>query len=193
MKNYLTGRFQRVKVSNSYSSWSEIIAGVLQGSILRPLLFNIFLNDLFLYPEEIFLSNYADDNTLYSIGNTIEGVKKAISSNFRIIENWFQENIMVLNAKKWHCMCFGVGSENDDFIFIGIKLLNSCMEKILGVIIDHEFKFNAHIRSMCKKVAQKLGVLNIISSLLDPEKKKLVSNSVIKFDFNCLVLEDLIT
>ena len=69
-----------------------------QGSILGLLLFNIFLNDLFLYPEETFLSNYPDDNTLYSIYNTIESVKKAISNNFRIIENWFHENLMVLNA-----------------------------------------------------------------------------------------------
>ena len=113
MENYLTGRFQRTKVNNSYSSWSEIIAGVPQGSILGPPLFNIFLNDLFLYPQETYLSNYADDNTLYSIGNTIEGVKKALTNDFRIIQNWCHENLMVLNAKKCHYMCFGTSSENE--------------------------------------------------------------------------------
>ena len=92
MENYLTGSFQKTKVNNSYSSWSGITAGVPQGSILGPLLFNIFLNYLLLYPEETFLSNYADDNTLYSIDNTIESVKKALSNDFRIIQNWFHEN-----------------------------------------------------------------------------------------------------
>ena len=51
-----------------------MIAVVLQGSILGPLLFRVFLNDLFFYTEETFLSTYTDDNTLYSIGNTIESV-----------------------------------------------------------------------------------------------------------------------
>ena len=140
IENYLTGRFQRTNVSNSYSSWSEIIADAHQGSILGPLLFGIFLNYLFLYPEETFLSNYTDDNTLYSFGNTIESIKKALSNKVRIIENWFHENLMVLNGKKCHYICFEISSENDDFIFDGIKLPNSCDEKILGVIIDNELK-----------------------------------------------------
>ena len=81
-------------------------------------------------------------------------------------------------------MCFGIGSKNDDIILDEIKLPSSCEEKILGVITDNELKFDPHIRSMCKKAAQKLGVLNRISSLLDLEKKKLVFNAVIKSHFS---------
>ena len=66
---------------------------------------------------------------------------------------------MVLNAKKCHYMCFGIGSENDDFIFDGIKLPNCCEKIILGVKIDNELKFEPYIRSMCKKAPQKLEVL----------------------------------
>ena len=96
-------------------------------------------------PKNPFLSNYGDDKTLYSIDNTIESVKKALSNDFRIIENWFHENVVVLNAKK----C-GIGSENDDYTYDIMKLPNSCEEKILGVIIDNELKFDTNIRSMCK-------------------------------------------
>ena len=54
-------------------------------------------------------------------------------------------------------MCFEIVNENDDFIFDGIKLPNSCDEKILGAIIDHELKFDPHIESLCKKTAQKVS------------------------------------
>ena len=125
---------------------------------------------------------------MYSIDNIIESLKKALSNNFRVTKNWFHEKLMVLNAKKCHWMCLGIASENDDFIFDGKKLSNSCKEKILGVITDNDLKFHPHIRSMCEKAAQKLGVLNSISSLLDPEKKRLVFNAVIKSHFSCCPL-----
>ena len=57
-------------------------------------------------------------------------------------------------------MCFRNGGKNDDFKLDGIKLTNSCEEKILGVIIDNELKFDPHMRSICKKAAQKLRLFS---------------------------------
>ena len=69
---------------------------------------------------------------------------------------------------------FKIGNHsNNDFTLQGIKLPNSWKEKILDVIIDNQLKFDPHIKSMCTKAAQKLGVLNRISWLLNPEKKKM--------------------
>ena len=63
--SYLKNRKQRVRLNNTYSEWIDILFGVPQGSILGPLLFNIFLCDLFLFLYDIPVANYADDNTPY--------------------------------------------------------------------------------------------------------------------------------
>ena len=70
MHSYLTDRYQRVKINNSYSLWSLIKHGVPQGSILGPILFNIFLCDMFFMVDNIDIASYADDNTPYSVGKS---------------------------------------------------------------------------------------------------------------------------
>ena len=76
--DYLSDRKQRTKVNNSYSTWFEILFGVPQGSILGPLLFNIFLADLFFILSEIDIANYADDNTPYTSSNDVNGLIKSL-------------------------------------------------------------------------------------------------------------------
>ena len=72
--SYLTDRWQRVKVEGSFSSWTELDQGVPQGSILGPLLFNIYLNDLFFVLDGVDICNFADDTTPYVCGKSLNDV-----------------------------------------------------------------------------------------------------------------------
>ena len=65
-RSYFSNRYQCCKINNTFQDWRKIIAGVPQGSILCPLLFNIFLNDIFFFLKDASLGNYADDSTLYA-------------------------------------------------------------------------------------------------------------------------------
>ena len=65
-RSYLTNRLQRCKINNSFIEWTKISAGVPQGSISGPLLFNIFINDIFLFLQKCDLANYADESTMYT-------------------------------------------------------------------------------------------------------------------------------
>ena len=183
MKSYVKDRQQRVCVNNNISSWEKIIAGVPEGSILGPLLFNIFINDLFVFVSSSNLSNYADDNTLYASGFNLEEVKKCLSTDFDGVTKWFCKK-MALDAGKCHFMCLRKDTTNETFIFKGLVMKNSKEQKVLGVTIDNKPIFKSHIKNFCKKASHKIGALSRLLNHLNDSQKRLIRNSIVKSQFS---------
>ena len=109
----------------------KVQAGVPQGSIDGPLLFNLFITDLVLFLSETSLSNYTDDNNLYSIGKELDIVKENLRKDFNVVTDWFFENYMSLNPRKCRYICLGKNKENDTFNLENISLKNTKEEVIL--------------------------------------------------------------
>ena len=99
--DYLTGRKQRVKINSSFISYLDIFQGVPQGSILGPLLFNIFLCDLFLFVEEVDTMSYANDNTPYVCSENIDLTLEKLEEVGKVLFEWFSNNFLKANADKF--------------------------------------------------------------------------------------------
>ena len=100
LSNYLTNRKQRVRIINSYIEWKNIIHGVPQGSILGPLIFNIYICDLFYFETNLDIVNYADDTTPYTIGKNINEVIKTLEECTPTLFSWINQIFLKLNATK---------------------------------------------------------------------------------------------
>ena len=132
--DYLKDRKQRTKINNSYSTWKDVKYGVPQGSILGPLLFNIFINDLFFFIKNTKLANYADDNTTYSTGKDIETLLVTLQIETTDVLKWFHNNEMKSNDDKCHLIVanqenvsINIGQEtieaSDSVVLLGINII----------------------------------------------------------------------
>ena len=184
LQDYLSNRKQRTKVDSFYSSWEAILSWVPQGSILGPLLLDIFMCDMFLILKATYFSGYADDNNTPFVvrDDDITDVIKALEEIGENLVNWISNNEMKLNTNKCHLL---LNSQEPNTLKIGeFHINNSLSEKLLGITFDCKLKFNIQIENICQKVSQKLNALARLAPYMGKIKKHILMNALFKSQFN---------
>ena len=187
ISSYLTNRKQRVKIGQSLSNWMDLTLGVPQGSVVRPLLFNIFINDIFFFIANHNITNYADDNGVFSSNKDINIALNEVENNAIILNTWFQNNLMVANTSKYNLITFG--NKNYHQINVNNYVIQETRnddiknKKLLGIIFDKELNFDDHINALCKNASKKLYAIRRISKFLSKQKLILIINSFVLSNF----------
>ena len=134
--DYLKDRLQHIKINSTFSEWSELIQGVLQGSVLGSLLFNIYLNDHFYILNKVDICNYADDTTPDACDSSLEVVIEKLKKTSQLAIKWFNHNYMKLNAGKCE---FLITCHRLKHLWLNVgetQVWKKNQVKLLGVTID---------------------------------------------------------
>lgn len=177
--SYIKDRKHRTKVWSAFSNWIEISKGVPQGSVLGPLLFNIYINDLFSSITKTEVCNFADDNTIYDSGLNLNENFANLTLDREKITEWFVYNSLNANPDKFQFIVLSKTESNGSFIWKSMtSKLNRhqqfyCLESLLTI--------NWNLLNIFKNYAYyKLYALRRLWSYSILQKAKVVADSFIK-------------
>ena len=161
LHSYLSNGKQRVEVNSCFSDWDNVVIGISQGSVLGPLLFNIFINYLFLTMGDNDLCNFADDNTLHKCCDYLSQAKRDMEAQCSLIIRWFNENSMKINPEKCHAFILRkeIIPENVTIQVGDAQNVPEHEVTLLGVTLDSRINFNTHINNILKEVSKKYMLL----------------------------------
>ena len=165
------------------SNPSKISLGVPQGTILGPVLFLIYINDMFLREDGVVMVSYADDTVIYETGNTWEEVCKKVSKTLSLIKDWLDHNHLHLNISKTNFLCFSSNIRKHPSQLTSLKIhipechQNNCtcsMEiqkvhftKYLGLFLDENLNWSKHTSNLCSKIRNLYYIFHTVKNLVD--------------------------
>ncbi|PFX17087.1 putative RNA-directed DNA polymerase from transposon BS [Stylophora pistillata] len=189
-RDYLSGRRQYVNIDGHHSTQRTLTLGVPQGSILGPILFLVFINDLPATLQHSVADIYADDTTIsYSTHYTTapNDISVGLQTDIDEILNWSADNRMILNETKTKSMLVTGKrlAKKMEQSTLQLNVNSTELEqvnshKLLGVTIDSQLTFDQHVENLCTKLSQRIAVLRKIRRFLPIDQRKLYYNAMIK-------------
>jgi hypothetical protein len=183
IKSYLTDRTQKVRLKSKLSNTQMLNIGVPQGSILGPILFLLFINDLPSCLKFCICCIYADDVTLYFSSTLITDAQTKLQTDLVRITKWFTMNKLLVNVNKSNCMIIS-SNANTCKLNLNLKINNTQLVqvnsfKLLGIHIDSQLNWKLHLENLLKVLAPKVGILCRLSKLLSSKTLHTIYNTII--------------
>ena len=185
LDSYLKNRFQFVEFQNTNSDYLELKCGVPQGSILGPLLFIIYVNDLNVATTHLHPLIYADDTTLCTNLTSFQNnsnLEIVLNSELDSVNTWLKLNKLSLNISKTRAIQFHNPQRNVVYpsLYIERHKIDFVSEfNFLGIIIDSHLKWKSHIDMVSKKISKTIGILNKLKNFLPTSAMMNIYNSLI--------------
>ena len=176
-----------MRINNVYSPFQDIASGVPQGSVLGPILFNFYINDIFFFIKQATMYSYADDNTLAYFSRSLPDLVKVLEKEAGNALSWLKQNEMIANPDKFHALFVKKDQTNTLGInvdFQGHTIKSEENVKLLGVTLDYKLNFDPHISNLCKKAASQLNVLKRLRSFIGFAEREVLVQSFVYSNFN---------
>jgi hypothetical protein len=185
-QDYLSNRIQQVEVEGFISNPLSVQLGIPQGSILGPVLFLIYVNDINNSCTDISFTKFADDTTMLATGKTLEEAMSKMNSSLELIDIWFKSNKLNLNPSKTRYMIFNHKTDETNLIKIRDEYIERVWDKgkeksfrLVGIEIDEKLKWTEHINKIGKKLNSAIYGLTRVCKTLDIHNKKLLYSGLI--------------
>ena len=175
---FLTNRKQQVVLDGCHSDWTDVVSGVPQGSVLGPLLFLVYVNDL---PDVVHcdVKLFADDTKLFTKVQSYSDAAR-LQSDLESLLRWSNTWLMPFNQSKCKVLHFGHANQEFSYSMDGAPLGSTSLEKDLGVHIDPELKFREHASSAVGKATQVLAVIRRSFALLDEDTLPMLFKTLVR-------------
>ena len=168
-KSYLTDRRQSIEIDNHISKEEKTLCGVPQGSVLGPLLFLLYINDIYKCSSEFTFYLFADDTSIIYADNNLRTLESTVNSELAKVSEWLKANKLTLNIKKSNYVIFRPRQKTMPFvpqvkIFNPMSNTHTSLEikdfiKYLGIMIDSDLSWKNHIDFICHKISKSIGII----------------------------------